>query len=230
MQIVWYGQSFFQILTQKGKEKVVKIVIDPFDEKIGLKPPSLEADILLITHSHEDHNNVKVIKGSPSQISGKFERASPFLISGPGEYEIKEVFIEGIPAFHDPVEGRERGKTTIYTVEIEEVKICHLGDLGQKELTDEQLEQIGDVDILMIPVGGIFTIGAKEAAKVISQIEPKIVIPMHYQLPKLKVKLENLDKFLKTMGIKSPETLNKLSIQEKNLPTDGMKIVVLTLQ
>lgn len=215
MQIIWYGQSFFQILTQKGKEKKVKIVIDPFSEKIGLKPSLLEADILLITHSHEDHNNVKAIKGSP------------FLITGPGEYEIKEVFIEGIPAFHDATEGKERGKTAIYTIETEEIKICHLGDLGQKELTDEQLEQIGEVDILMIPIGGVFTISAKEAAKIISQVEPKIVIPMHYYIPKLKIKLEGLDKFLKTMGIKSPETLNKLQIQQKNLPSEEMKIIVL---
>ena len=227
MNIIWYGQSFFQILSQKGKGKQVKIVIDPFNEKIGLKPPLLEADILLISHSHENHNNIKAIKGSPSQISGKLERASPFLIQGPGEYEIKEVFIEGIPAFHDALAGKERGKTTIYTIEIEGMKICHLGDLGQKELSDEQSEQIGNVDILMIPIGGIYTISAKEAAKIISQIEPKIVIPMHYQIPKLKIKLEGLDKFLKTMGVKSPEILNKFSIQQKNLPTEGMKIVVL---
>ena len=215
MQIIWYGQSFFQILTQKSKDNVVKIVIDPFDEKIGLKPPSLEADILLITHNHSDHNNAKAIKGSP------------FLISGPGEYEKGGVCIQGIPAFHDNAVGKERGETTIYTLESEGIKICHLGDLGQKELTDEQLEKIGDVDILMIPVGGVYTISAKEATKTISQIEPKIVIPMHYQIPKLKVKLEGLDKFLKVMGVKSPEILKKFSIGQKNLPTEGMKIIVL---
>jgi L-ascorbate metabolism protein UlaG (beta-lactamase superfamily) len=215
MQIIWYGQSFFQILTQKNKEKVVKISIDPFDEKIGLKPPSLEADILLITHNHYDHNNAKAIKGSP------------FLISGPGEYERGGVFIRGIPAFHDNAEGKEKGEVTIYTLESEGIRICHLGDLGQKELTDEQLEGIGDIDILMIPVGGVYTISAKETAKIISQIEPKIVIPMHYHIPKLKIKLEGLDKFLKVMGVKSPEILKKFSISQKNLPTEGMKIIVL---
>lgn len=216
MQIIWYGQSFFQILTQKSKEKIIKIAIDPFDEKIGLKPPSLEADILLISHFHDNHNNIKAVAGAP------------FGINGPGEYEIKEVFIQGIPAFHDAVEGKERGKTTIYTIVAEGIKICHLGDLGQRELTDEQLEKIGDIDILMIPVGGIYTISSKEATKIISQIEPKIVIPMHYFIPKLKIKLEGLDKFLKVMGVKSPEISKKLSIQQKNLPTEGMKIVVLT--
>jgi L-ascorbate metabolism protein UlaG (beta-lactamase superfamily) len=213
MQIIWYGQSFFQIVI--GKENPIKVAIDPYDEKIGLKPPLLEADVLLITHSHYDHNNAKAIKGKP------------FLISDPGEYEIKGIFIQGISSFHDDVGGKERGQNTIYTLESEGIKICHLGDFGQKELTDEQLEKIGNVDILMIPVGGVYTISAKEATKVISQIEPKIVIPMHYQIPKLKIKLESLDKFLKIMGIKNPEILKKFSISQKNLPVEGMKIIVL---
>jgi len=227
MQIIWKGQSFFQILIQKGKEGVIKIVIDPYDEQIGLKPPTCEADILLITHSHFDHNNVKAVKGSPAKISEKFRRASPFLISGPGEYEIKDVFIQGISAFHDNAQGKERGENTIYTLESEGIKICHLGDLGQKELTDEQLEKIGAIDILMIPVGGVYTISAKEAAKTISQIEPKIIIPMHYHIPKLKIKLEGLDKFLKIMGVKAPEVSKKLSISQRNLPTEGTKIIIL---
>jgi L-ascorbate metabolism protein UlaG (beta-lactamase superfamily) len=214
MQIIWHGHSFFQILIPR-KETSVKITIDPYDEQIGLKPPSLEADILLITHNHHDHNNIKAIKGTP------------FLISGPGEYEIKGVFIQGIFSFHDNAQGKERGENTIYTLESEGIKVCHLGDLGQKELTDEQLEKIGNVDILMIPIGGVYTISAKEATKVISQIEPKIVIPMHYQIPKLKIKLESLDKFLKMMGIKSPEVSKKISISQKNLPTEGMKVIIL---
>ena len=226
MQIIWHGHSFFQILIPR-KETSVKIAIEPYDEQIGLKPPSLEADILLITHNHHDHNNIKAIKGTP------------FLISGPGEYEIKGVFIQGIFSFHDNAQGKERGENTIYTLESEGIKVCHLGDLGQKELTDEQLEKIGNVDILMIPIGGVYTISAKEATKVISQIEPKIVIPMHYQIPysgrrpdgsyrpKLKVKLEGLDKFLKMMGVKTPEVSKKLSLSQKNLPTEGMKIIVL---
>jgi len=214
MTIIWHGHSFFQILIPR-KEISVKIAIDPYDEQIGLKPPSLEADILLITHNHHDHNNIKAIKGTP------------FLISGPGEYEIKGVFIQGIFSFHDNAQGKERGENTIYTLESEGIKVCHLGDLGQKELTDEQLEKIGNVDILMIPIGGVYTISAKEATKVISQIEPKIVIPMHYQIPKLKIKLESLDKFLKMMGIKSPEVSKKISISQKNLPTEGMKVIIL---
>ncbi|PIY91022.1 MAG: hypothetical protein COY72_00395 [Candidatus Nealsonbacteria bacterium CG_4_10_14_0_8_um_filter_35_10] len=215
MQVIWKGQSFFQILIQRGKESVVKIAIDPYDEQIGLKPPTLEADILLISHSHYNHNNIKAVSGNP------------FIIEGPGEYEIKGIFIQGISSFHDNVQGKERGENTIYTLESEGIKICHLGDLGQKELTDEQLEKIGAIDILMIPVGGIYTISAKEAAKIISQVEPKIVIPMHYHIPKLKIKLEGLDKFLKMMGVKAPEVSKKLSVSQRNLPTEGMKIIIL---
>jgi len=215
MKIKWYGQSCFRISTKRRKEKRVKIVIDPFDKKIGLKPPSLEAAILLVTHQHHDHNNVDAIRGNP------------FLISGPGEYEVKKIFIQGISALHDNSKGKKRGKVTIYTLRAEGMKICHLGDLGQRELTSSQIEKIGDIDILMIPVGGIYTISAKEATKAISQLEPKVVIPMHYKIPKLKIKLDSLNKFLRAMGVKKPEIVDELSIKKKNLPKEGMKIVIL---
>jgi len=215
MNIFWHGQSCFQIAISQAKNNHVNIVIDPFSEDIGLRVPKLEADILLISHQHSDHNNVKAVTGNP------------FLISGPGEYEIKEVFVQGIAAFHDSSSGKERGINTIYIIEVEELRICHLGDLGQKELTPEQVEKIGEVDILMIPVGGTFTISAKEAIKIMSQTEPNIIIPMHYQLPKLKMKLDGLDKFLKTMGIKKIESLPKLSIKKKDIVSEEAKIVVL---
>ena len=215
MNIFWHGQSCFQIISSQGKNNHVNIVIDPYSEDIGLKVPKLEADILLITHGHHDHNNIKAVAGTP------------FLINGPGEYEIKEVFIQGIPAFHDSSSGKERGVNTIYTIEAEELRICHLGDLGQKELTPEQIDKIGQVDILMIPTGGVYTISAKEAVKIMSQIEPNIIIPMHYQLPKLKLKLDGLDKFLKTMGIKKLDSLPKLSIKKKDVLSEEAKIIVL---
>lgn len=228
MQIIWHGHSCFQITSSPGKNQQarqsfvsrnlggqVNIVIDPFDESIGLRLPRLEANIVLATHQHHDHNNIKAVSGHP------------FIIEGPGEYEIKEVFIQGIAAFHDSSLGKERGANTIYTIEAEGIRLCHLGDLGQKELTSEQIEKIGEIDILMIPVGGVYTISAKEAVKVMSQIEPNITIPMHYQIAKLKVKLEGLDKFLKTMGIKKLEPLAKLSIKKKDISPEEAKIIVL---
>ena len=215
MHIIWHGQSFFQIQTSLNKGEQTTLAIDPFDESTGLKPPSFQADVLLITHDHADHNNKKAIKGTP------------FLIEGPGEYEVKEIAIQGIPSFHDEEEGKKRGANTIYLIEMEEMKVCHLGDFGQKELTEDQLEQIGDIDVLMVPVGGEFTLDAKGAAHVISQIEPKIVIPMHYAIPKLKIKLDEVDKFLKEVGKKSVVPQPKLLIKKKDLPLET-QVVVLT--
>lgn len=215
MVIIWHGQSCFEIFSSQGKNNQVKIVIDPFDENTGLKLPKLEADILLVSHQHQDHNNVKAVSGSP------------FLIQGSGEYETKGVYIQGIDSFHDASQGKERGQNTIYTFEIEDLRVCHLGDLGQKELTPEQIEKIGGVDILMIPVGGAYTISAKEAVKIMSQIEPNIIIPMHYSLPKLKIKIEGIDMFLKSMGVKKIEALPKLSIKKKDILPEEAKIMVL---
>ncbi len=110
------------------------------------------------------------------------------MIEEPGEYEVKDIFIQGIPSFHDEEEGKKRGQNTIYTIEAEGIRLCHLGDLGQKELNSDQLEKIGDIDILMVPVGGVYTINSKGAAKIISQIEPRLIIPMHYHIPRLKIK------------------------------------------
>lgn len=216
MTINWYGQSCFQITSSQGKNNNVSIVIDPFSEDLGLRIPRLTADILLVSHGHSDHSNVKAVAGEP------------FVISGPGEYEKKEVFIQGIPSFHDSSSGKERGTNTIYVIEAEDLRICHLGDLGQKELTPEQIDKIGEIDVLMIPVGGVYTISAKEAVKIMSQIEPNITIPMHYQLPKMKLKIDGLDKFLKTMGIKKLTPLPKLTVKKKDIVPEEAKIIVLS--
>jgi len=256
MQIIWHGQYCFEIIVTPAKNSQIKIVIDPFSEEFGLKPPKLEADILLATHNHYSHNSFKAVSGNPSIGSGQ----TPFLVFGPGEYEIKNVFIKGIsslvagassllpkrseghemdklqripprPTSRRSASGdkkeKEENENTIYTIEAEDLKFCHLGKLAQKELTEEQLEEIGDIDILMIPIGGADTISAKEALRIMGQIEPKITIPMHYALPKLKIKLDGLDKFLKSLGIKSVTPESKLSIKQKDISAEEAKIVVL---
>ncbi len=216
MQIIWKGQSCVQLIASRIKQDPVKIVIDPYQDSVGFKLPSLEADIALVTHDHEDHNNLAGLKGDP------------FVISNPGEYEAKGIFIKGISSYHDEAEGEKRGHNTIYTIEAEDMKVCHLGDLGQPELTPKQVEAIGSIDILFIPVGGVYTIGAKEAAKVISQIEPKVVIPMHYAIPKLKYKLEGVEDFLKAMGAKAQEPQQKIILKSKDLSEEEIKIMLLT--
>lgn len=215
MEIKWFGHAFFLIKTKTGNQEI-KIAIDPFSSEIGIKPPKVEADILLITHSHYDHNNVAAVGGDY------------FLIDTPGEYEVKKIFIKGIHSYHDEQKGQERGMNTIYLIEPEEenIKVCHLGDLGQKELTPEQIEEIGEVDILMIPVGGVYTINTQQAQNIISQIEPKIIIPMHYSIPKLKIKIDGVDKFLKVMGVSEIEAQPKLLIKKDKLPAETQIVLL----
>jgi L-ascorbate metabolism protein UlaG (beta-lactamase superfamily) len=212
MNISWYGQSCFRL-----ESKGISVLIDPFNKEIGLKPPRLNDDIVLVTHDHFDHNN----------IEGAKEGA--FVITGPGEYEKSGIFIEGIKSFHDNVEGKERGLNIIFSIKMEDIRICHLGDLGQNILTDEQIESIGDVDILMIPVGdGGATIDAVKAASIIKEIEPKIIIPMHYQVPGLTLKLDDAKKFIKEIGLK-PEEVEVYKINKKTLPTEEMQLVMLKI-
>jgi len=216
MRIVWYGQSCFKIMAKTNNGDKITIITDPFDKSLGLTPPRCSAEIVSISHDHYDHNNVKTISGEP------------FIIERPGEYDVRGVFIEGINSFHDSSKGEERGISTIYAINVEGLRICHLGDIGQKELSSNQIDKIGDIDILMIPVGGIFTIDASEAVKIINQIEPSIVIPMHYKLPKIKEKLNTVDKFLEEIGEKK-ETLEELVIQKKDLTNQEMRVVVMKL-
>ncbi len=210
MVISWYGHSCFKI--QSGE---IVVFTDPFSKEIGLTPPRSQAHIVTISHNHFDHNNVEAISGNP------------LIINGPGEYETKGVNIRGIFSYHDDKLGKERGTNTIYVIEIEGIKICHLGDLGQKKLTDEQLEQIDEVDILMVPVGGEATLDAEEAVEIINQIEPRLVIPMHYKIPGLNLKFAGVEAFLKEMGITKPEIVDRLTLKKKDLPQDGAKIVVM---
>lgn len=219
MRITWYGHSCFKLMVKSNNGSKITIIIDPFDKSVGLTPPRGTADIVLVSHDHYDHNNVKAIGGEP------------FVIEGPGEYDVKGVFIKGIYSFHDKSKGAERGINTIYAIETEDMKICHMGDFGENELSSSQLDKVGDVDILMVPVGGVYTINGTEAIKVINQIEPKIVIPMHYQtskFPKLSNKLNSVDKFLEEIGEKK-ETVEEISVQKKDLTEEKMRVVVMKL-
>lgn len=211
MTISWYGQSCFRL-----ESKGVSVLIDPFSKEIGLRPPRLNDNIFLVSHEHYDHNNVEGV--SPEQ----------FVIRGPGEYEKSGIHIEGIMSYHDNTQGTQRGLNTIYLIRMEDMRLCHLGDLGQSKLIDEQIEAIGDVDILFIPVGGKYTIDGKEAAEVVKQIEPKIIVPMHYKVPGLNIDIDGPQKFLKEIGIK-PEEVESYRIAAKNLPTEEVKLVVFKL-
>ena len=211
MTINWYGQSCFRV-----ESKGVSLLFDPFSKEIGLRAPRLNDNIFLVTHEHYDHNNAKDV---PSEA---------FVIHGPGEYEKSGVYAEGILSYHDNSQGAERGLNTIYVVRMEDMRLCHMGDFGQAKLTDEQIEAIGDIDVLFIPVGGKYTINGSEAADIVREIEPKIVIPMHYKIPDLNMDIEGPQKFLKEMGIK-PEEVETLRIAKKTLPQEEIKLVIFKL-
>ncbi len=210
MEITWLGHSCFRI-----RSKEASIVTDPYDDSIGLKIGKVTADILTITHGHGDHNNRAAVGGEPK------------VVDGPGEYEIRGVLITGIRTSHDDGSGK-RGSNTVYLVEAEDLVVCHLGDLGHVP-TPEQVEQMSNVDILMIPVGGNYTINAGQAAEVVSLIEPKIVIPMHFKIEGLKVELDTVDKFCREMGVKSPQPQPKLTVTKSALPGE-QQIVLLEIK
>ena len=209
MDITFLGHSSFKL-----KGKTASVITDPYNSEIGLEFPKQQADIVTISHFHSDHNAADLVAGEH------------FLVSGPGEYEIKGIKIVGVNSFHDDKKGAERGKNIIFSFQIDGLRICHLGDLGQKELGSEQIEEIGSVDILLVPVGGTYTIDASEAAKVAAALEPKIVIPMHYLEPGLATKLDPADKFLKEMGVESPSIQTKISIAKDKLPEE-MAVILL---
>ena len=201
MDITWLGHSCFVI---KGKEKT--IITDPCHPSLGYSSCEPKADIVTLSHFHPGHSYIEGVANKPKQIKG------------PGEYEIGGAFITGITTFHDNQEGRIRGKNTIYVIEIDGINLCHLGDLGH-QLPPQLIGELGAVDILFLPVGEISTIPVDIAVETVRQLNPHIVIPMHYKTEALVGNLEPLDKFLKKMEIREAEAKPKLSIGWSSLPT-----------
>ena len=213
MEIKYLSHSSFLI-----KTKDAKIVMDPFDPKFtGIKFSKQEADIVTISHAHKDHSHIDLIEGEP------------LVLTWPGQFEKKGVRIWGFSSFHDKVEGKERGENVMYKLESEGISILHCGDLVAV-LTDAQLDEVGDVHILLVPVGGTYTITADEAIHLIKKVEPAIVIPMHYgRLGVAELSdLAPLDEFLKKMGIAQAEPLEKLVVKKEDFDIDvAMRVVVL---
>ncbi|MEA3398118.1 MAG: MBL fold metallo-hydrolase [Patescibacteria group bacterium] len=212
MILTWMGHSCFKIQDKIGADGKT-LATDPFDKSIGLRVPSFEADIVIVSHNHADHNNVKAIRGNP------------YVINTAGEYDVQGITIHGVESFHDDSQGKERGLNIIYRFEIDDISISHLGDLGHA-LDSKQLDLLSGTDILLIPVGGKYTIDAQKAVEVVSQVEPRIVIPMHYKTPNLKLDIAGADKFIKELGIKPTEE-EKLKISKKELPQEDMELVIL---
>ena len=208
MEISWLGHSCFRI---KGKQATV--MTDPYSPTLGYSLGKPAARIVTVSHQHPGHSYIQGVGGEPRPVTG------------PGEYEISGVLIIGIATFHDAEGGKKRGKNTVYLMEVDEVTICHLGDLGHV-LTAEQVEEIDNVDVLLLPVGGVSTINAPMAAEMVRQLEPKVVIPMHYKTKALKWELEPVDRFLKEIGVKQVSAQPKLSFTKPSLP-DNTQVFLL---
>lgn len=218
MILTYHGHSTFKIKGKKGT-----VIMDPFDDYIGMPLPRMSGDIVTVSHDHKDHNAIK-------KVSGTTRRENPFIVTRSGEYEVGGVSIFGVRTFHDANGGVERGTNIVYTSLVDGLRICHLGDLGH-ELSPEQIEEIGSVDILLCPVGGVYTIDPELAVKTIRAIEPGIAIPMHFKTnrhnPDVFGDLKTLEDFLKVYGV-SPEPKAKLDIDSKAGIPEETELVVLS--
>ena len=207
MDVTWLGHGCFRL---RGRGAAA--VTDPYPPSIGLKLQRLDANLVTVSHEHENHNYTQVMRDA-------------YEIRGPGEYEVAGVSVIGVPTYHDSEKGAKHGRNTIYLIEIDDVRVCHLGDLGHP-LDDSEAEAISAPDVLLVPVGGRTTINAAQAAGVVRQLEPRYVVPMHYAIPGLKLDLDPLDRFLKEMAVGPSEPLPKLSVQASSGEYDT-KVVVL---
>ncbi len=207
MDVTWLGHGCFRL---RGRGAAV--VTDPYPPSIGLKLQRLDGDLVTVSHEHENHNYTQVMRDA-------------YEIRGPGEYEVAGVSVIGVPTFHDAEKGAKHGRNTVYLIEIDDVRVCHLGDLGHR-LDDAEAEAISSPDVLLVPVGGNTAINAVQAAEVVRQLEPRFVVPMHYAIPGLKLQLDTLDRFLKEMAVTSAEPQPKLSVQASSGEYDT-KVVVL---
>lgn len=200
MKIKWLGHSCF-LLTSAGG---VRVLIDPYDEDLGYHVLSLEAEIVTTSHNHMDHNYIKAVKGKFTHVKQA------------GKTEIQGIAIKGVPTFHDEAGGAQRGKNIVFLYAIDGLNICHCGDLGHM-LTPEQAADIGAVDIMMVPVGGKYTIDYRGASEVARLLKPALIIPMHFKTPKLKLGVDGVDPFLEEMGGGTRPGKREIEVTRKNI-------------
>ncbi|RLC56058.1 MAG: lactamase [Chloroflexi bacterium] len=208
MEIVWLGHSSFRIRAREAT-----VITDPCPPSTGYVIGKPTADIVAFSHAHDDHTYLKAVAGKPT------------VLDGPGEYEISGAFLTAIPTYHDGEKGAERGKNLVFVIEMEGIKICHLGDLGHVPTAD-QAEGITGADVLMIPVGGDSTIDGAKAAEVVSMLDARIVIPMHYKTPVTKGNLETAESFLKEMQASAVQSQPKLSLSYNTVPSDTQVVLL----
>jgi L-ascorbate metabolism protein UlaG (beta-lactamase superfamily) len=214
MKIKYFGHAAFLITSDAG----VRIILDPYDpgayrEQLSYGPIKDPADIVLTSHDHGDHNGVKDIAGSPQ------------IVKGSGTQTAKGITIKGVPTYHDSSKGSERGENTLFVLSVDDLKVCHLGDLGHV-LGEKELRDLGPVDILLMPVGGLYTIDAKEATRVADQIKPRVIIPMHFRTRKCTFPIAPVDDFIKGKANAKRPGASETAYTKSTLPKKA-EIVVL---
>lgn len=209
-EIKWFGHACVHIRAREAS-----IMMDPVPRSKGFRYNKQRADIVTLSHNHEGHT-------ATDMISSEFK-----LVNGPGEYEMNDVFITGTRTYHDNERGAQKGRNTVYVVEVEGSTICHLGDLAH-ELTDEQAEAISSVDVLLTPVGGGPGLNAAQAVAVVNQIEPGVVIPIQYRVDGADADLDEVARFLNEMGVSDIDPLDKLVVRRSTGDDPGTTVVVLS--
>lgn len=207
MEITWYGRACFRL---KGREATV--ITDPCPPATGFVAGKHDVDLLTMSHAHADHAYIRSITAG-------------LTLTRPGEYEFHDLLVTGVRTFHDGERGAQRGENIVFVAEVDGVHICHLGDLGHL-LTEEQLAELGPVDVLLVPAGGQFTVTPAEAAEVVSQIGPRIVIPMHYQVDGGSTDLLEVDKFLHEIGAADAARQPKAVVTPSNLPAETQVVIL----
>jgi L-ascorbate metabolism protein UlaG (beta-lactamase superfamily) len=208
MEITWYGHSCFLIKDSKGR----KVLTDPFDNSVGYQKPNVVVDVVTISHNHFDHNFTEGLPGTPS------------IVNNCGYFNVCDIPINGIPSFHDKVKGAKRGENIIYIYEVDGFRLCHLGDLGHL-LTDDDINMIGELDVLFIPVGGNFTVDGKEASDIAKKINSHLVIPMHYKTRAISFPIDGVENFITNM--KNGERIggHTMALEEKEESYNLVKIL-----
>lgn len=208
MDITWLGHSSFLIEDSSGR----KILTDPFDETVGYDVFRGKPDLVTISHYHFDHGYVELLPKEALRVDS------------PGTYDFEGIKVTGIPSFHDKSKGSKRGRNTIFIIEADGYRICHLGDLGYV-LSEPEIKSLGRIDVLMIPTGGVFTIDGAEAAKLSKAIGSHIILPMHYKTPAIDFKIAGVEGFLALMGDSEKIESNKLTLQGELKGLNQVKVL-----
>ena len=206
MEVTFLGHSSFRM---RGKD--VAIVTDPYGGPRGQTLTKVQADIVTISHDQEGHNNLAAVEGDPK------------VLSGPGEYEIRGALVTGVATFLDAVSGQQKGRNTVYVIQLDDLRLCHLGDLGHV-LSTEQIEEIGTVDVLFVP-GQSEILGIAKTAEVISQIEPSVIVPMHVTSTD-EADMAAIEKFCHEMGLRGIVPQQKLMLTRASLPQETQVVVL----